>query len=281
VRSRRAYALVLVLLLALFAAALVTILLTRRGTASTAVQQQSDAYVAHHIQAGLREFIPIVLQATQRSERTTLAQGLIGFDLDFQQDLKMEVRLKDLGGAVLMSPDAVTSVRLGVMARAGLDLQQRGLAGLDYLRVFGPPRVSLHGASPEVLSALARAVDSNADGEAFARAVIDLRTEKNINPADVRTLVTKARVAGPRLELLEALVAAEPSYWWVEARVVDSQGREVLRQGGFASGALSPGFGTSAGAWVIEFWTALPRNRPFAAALEGNAQRASAAPARP
>lgn len=276
----RGYALVLVLMLALFASALVTILLTRRGSSSIAVQQQSDAYVAHHIQAGLREFIPIVLQTTQRSERTTLAGGVIGFDLDFQQDLKMEVRLKDLGGAVLMSPDAVTSVRLGVMARAGLDLQQQGRLGLDYLRVFGPPRVSLHGAPPEVLAALARAVDQNADGEAFARAVTDLRAEKNIAPADVRSLVTKARVVGPRLELLEALVAAEPSYWWVEARVVGPSGREILRQGGFASGALTPGFGTSAGAWVIEFWTALPRNRPFASALEGNAQRA-ATPAKP
>ncbi|GEM_PF-2218087 len=278
-RVARGYALVLVLMLALFAAALVTILLTRRGTSTVAVREQSDAYVSHHIQAGLREFIPIFLQTSQRSDKATLAGGVIGFDLEFDQDLKMEVRLKDLGGAVLMSPDAVTSVRLGVMARAGLDLQGQGLASLDHLRVFGPPRVSLHGAPAAVLAAVARGVDENADGAAFARAVIDARSEKNIGQADVRTLASKAKVAGARLELLEAVVAAEPSYWWIEARVLSGQGKEIMRQGGFASGALSPGFGVSSGAWVIEFWTDLPRGRPFASALESNAQRASRPPA--
>ncbi len=287
---RRAFALVLVVLLALAAAALVTVLLTRRATATVAVKRQSDSYVAHHMQAGLREFIPVFLQTSTRKQDALLAGAgtpdgaPLGFDLGLEGGLKLEVRLRDLGGSVLMSKRPGGSVRLTVMARAGLILTERGLIGMEFMRVYGPPRISLHGARREVLVALAEAIEQGADGGAFADEVIETRNKRNLTAADPRAMATKAKLAGTKLDMLEALVSVDPSYWWIEARVLNQSGREIMRQGGFASGSLGGGLGAGGAVggsgggggagWVIESWTELPRNTPFASALRAVAEGA-------
>ena len=77
----------------------------------------------------------------------------------------------------------------------------------------------------------------------------------------------KARIGGTKLDLLTAVTTADPNFWWLEARVIDPNGRELIRQGGFATGSLKPGTGTNSGSWSIELWADLPKGEPFAAAL--------------
>jgi hypothetical protein len=264
----RAFALPLVLVLILGASLLVTLLLTRRSTSRLATKQQADAYIAHHMQLGLRDFVNVFLTTTKRSKDSLLADGVVGFDLQLDQGLMMEVRLKDLGGAILASAEP-GSVRGQVLARAVLFLQERIEPDLRHVRVFGPPRVSVHGSPPEALEALALAVDPDADGRIFARELIEQRQRRDLSDVDVRNAGAKAGIAGKQLELLAALTTVDPNFWWIEARVLDRNQREIFRQGGFASGAVTKrSAGLGEGAWNIELWQALPRNQPFASALD-------------
>lgn len=274
-RAMRAFALPLVLMLVVGATLLVTLLLTRRSTSRTAVNQQSSAYVAHHLQAGLRDFVNVFLTTTKRAKDSRLADGVVGFNLDLEQGLKMEVKMKDLGGAILASADP-TSIRGGVLSKAVLALQEKRDIDLRYIRVFGPPRLSLHGAEPEALEALILAIDRKADGRAFADAVVSERAKRDLTEGDIRNFGAKARLSGTNLDLLDVLCTADPNFWWIEARVVDTSGREILKQGGFANGGLSRrSSGVGAGSWSIETWTDLPKNKPFGSSLAG--QRTTAA----
>ncbi|MFO0493350.1 MAG: hypothetical protein ACK51T_13080, partial [bacterium] len=99
------FALPLVLMLLLAASVLVTVLLTRRSSARVAVKKQSDGYVSHHIQAGLKDFISVFLSTAKRTKESNIAGGVVGFNLDLEQNLRMEVRLKDLGGSILATAE--------------------------------------------------------------------------------------------------------------------------------------------------------------------------------
>ncbi|MFN7374220.1 MAG: hypothetical protein ACK54T_10480 [bacterium] len=260
------FALPLVLMLLLAASVLVTVLLTRRSSARVAVKKQSDGYVSHHIQAGLKDFISVFLSTAKRTKESNIAGGVVGFNLDLEQNLRMEVRLKDLGGSILATAEP-GSIRGQVLGRAVVILQESKELDLRYIRVFGPPRVSVHGSEPEALAALAQAVDPACDAREFVNQIVQERNKRDLNDNDIRNAGSKARIGGTKLDLLTAVTTADPNFWWLEARVIDPNGRELIRQGGFATGSLKPGTGTSSGSWSIELWADLPKGEPFAAAL--------------
>lgn len=256
----RAFVLPLVMLLALVAASALVILFTRRSSSMLASERQSDNYVSHHFQSGLRDLVTVVLQTAQRRRDSHLTDGVLAFDVSLEQGLRMEVRLIDAQGSVLASRDPSDSIRLSVMRKAAARLIEGGLTDERYLRGSGAAKVSLHGAPREVLSALARAVDEECDGESFADAVIAERTQNDITQAKVRVLATTGKIAADKVELLEQMVVTEPTLWWARARVLDSSGKEIFAQGGLMQGALKRGSGFTASAWTAVSWGPIPQD---------------------
>src|ERR1043166_8053479 len=117
-RQRRAFVLPLVMLLALVAAAALVILFTRRGGSMLAAERQSDNYVSHHFQSGLRDIVTVVLQTSQRNPDVKLAGGAIAFNAKIDQGLMLEVRLIDAQGGVMMSDEPGESIPLSIMRKA-------------------------------------------------------------------------------------------------------------------------------------------------------------------
>lgn len=253
------FVLPLVMILALVAGAAMVILFTRRGTALTFANRQSDNYVSHHFLIGLRDTVTVVLQVSKKNQAKKLAGGVLAFDMALEDGLNLKVRMLDAEGSILIAADPGDSIRLGVMRAAANRLAEQGLTDERYLRVSGPARVSVHGAPRPVLAALAEAVDPACDADAFATAVIDARANADITVSEFRNILSTAKVSTENTELFEAMVALEPQLWWVQATVFDRNDVAVFDQGGIMQGGLKPGIGASVNAWTPIIWGPVPK----------------------
>lgn len=258
-RLQPGFVLPLVMVLSLVAASALVILFARRGSSMIAANRQSDNYVSHHFQSGLRDTITVVLQVSRRSREQKLAGGILAFDMTLEDDLILKVRMVDAQGSVVASADPGESIRLRVLRVAAGYLLDQGLTDERYIRVAGPARVSVHSAAGPVLAAVAKAVDPDCDADAFAQAVTDSREQADITAQSLRTMMQSARVKTENTELLEAMLALEPQLWWVHAKVEDRNGQPVFEQGGLMQGGLKPGIGASANAWVPIIWGPVPK----------------------
>jgi hypothetical protein len=247
------------MLLALVAGVAMVILFTRRGAAMTFANRQSDNYVSHHFQSGLRDTVTVVLQVSKKNQARPLAGGIVAFDMGLEDDLVLKVRMLDAQGSVVASSDPKDSIRLNVLRTAAMRLLEQGLTDERYIRASGPPRVSIHGAPRPVLAALAEAIDSSCDADAFATGVIEARETADITAAQLRSILSNAHVKGENTELFEAMVSLEPQLWWIQATVFDRNGKALIDQGGIMQGGLKPGIGASANAWVPIIWGPVPK----------------------
>jgi hypothetical protein len=225
----------------------------------TFANRQSDNYVSHHFQSGLRDTVTVVLQVSKKNRDKKLAGGVVSFDMGLEDGLTLKVRMLDAGGSVVASADPKDSIRLTVLSTAAMRLLEQGLTDERYIRASGPARVSIHGAPRPVLVALAEAVDPSCDADAFATAVTEARDTADITSAQFRTILTTARVKPENTELFEAMISLEPLLWWVQATVIDRNGKPLIDQGGIMQGGLKPGIGASVNAWVPIIWGPVPK----------------------
>lgn len=247
------------MILALVAGSAMVILFTRRGSALTFANRQSDNYVSHHFLAGLRDTVTVVLQVSHKNHDKKLAGGILAFDMALEDGLTLKVRMVDAQGAVVASADPGDSIRLNVMRTAASRLMEQGLTDERYIRVSGPARVSVHSAPRPVLIALAEAIDANCDADAFATGIVTARNTADITSAQFRTILGDAKVKSENTELFEAMVSLEPQLWWVQATVYDKNDKPVFDQGGIMQGGLKPGVGASANAWIPIIWGPVPK----------------------
>lgn len=253
------FVLPLVMILALVAGVAMVILFTRRGASMIYANRQSDNYVSHHFQSGLRDTVTVVLQVSRRNRDVPLAGGIVAFDMALDDGLTLKVRMLDAGGSVVASADPKDSIRLNVLRAAAVRLMEQGLTDERYIRASGPPRVSIHNAPRPVLAALAEAVDPSCDADAFATAVVDARTTADITTPQFRTILSTAQVKPENTELFEAMISLEPQLWWIQATVFDRNDKAIFDQGGIMQGGLKPGVGASSSAWVPIIWGPVPK----------------------
>jgi hypothetical protein len=273
--NTRGYVLPLVFLLVLVGTALTTVILSRRGQSRLAMERQSDAYVSHHMQLGVRDLTAVIMFAARRQPDYLLSKGELAYSLELEGGMTVDVRMRDAGGAVKMTDNPGTSIRMNMLARAVSVLNDKGLLNArntnvrQFVRGEGSPRISLHTAPREVLEALAMAVDPDGDAKGFATAIIDARKSRNIPLSEVRTLCA-GPIAPNRIELMEQMLITEPNLWWVQCLVKDSTGRAIVAQGGLMEGSLSartsgaagaglPGGGPAQVGWNVLQWGPLPK----------------------
>lgn len=247
------------MVLALVAGVAMVVLFTRRSSSIVFANRQSDNYVNHHFQAGLKDTITVLLQVCRKNHDKKLAGGIVAFDMTLDDGLTLKVRMADACGSIVASAEPGDSVRLSVMRTAAARLLEQGLTDERYIRAAGPAKVSIHSAPRQVLAALAEAVDPSCDADTFATAIMDARATADITTAQFRTIVGQAKVKTENTELFEAMITLEPLLWWVQATVVDRNGGVVFDQGGIMQGGLKPGVGASVNAWSPIIWGPVPK----------------------
>lgn len=263
--QRAAFALPLVMLVSFFAVGALAIMMERQSAVRLAVARQVDGYRQHHTQAGLRQLLSAWSQLYVYNDERRQAKGVIGVDIILDSGAtgggggKVELRLYDAQGPIRrrtvdLDPDvndvltaAAQALAGSSSSRAGSRGGQRGTSasamdglptGDDLFRDRGPGQVSLDSASPEVLAAIATAVDPSASGKAFADAVVQFRADKRIAPADVRNLTLSTGLPEEKLRLLEQCLVAEPSLWMAIATLTTPSGEVLERQGGLVLGIV-------------------------------------------
>lgn len=267
-RPRRAFAMLLVLMLGTAAASVSAFMLSRVAQMGLASRRQVDGYVQHHLALGMAEVLRSWSTNVSLRPGLSLADGPIGFDMEIDGS-RLSVRLSDAQAYPrLITPESEDSADGLVLSRAAEVLV--GELGVDrrLLRDRGPGRVSVLSAPDAVLKALVRAVAEDGDATRFAD---DLRRARQNGPITVSALDALAAGAidgTARAQQLRALFALDPELWWVEVESRGVTGQRLLHQGGLVRGRI-PELSQSAGLtgaqgqrpeWVVLSWGAIGRD---------------------
>lgn len=235
-RAARAYALPLVILVALAASLAIGIVLSRHADSHLAVNRQVLLYRDHHRQMGMQELIDrwCVTVVTRGSIRDQLGNGGLAFELVLPNGVTAKIYFEDAQGAaledlrVLHGPDAAYARRLVKL----LDEQPGTDESLARLyRQFGPAKLSVHTAEPAVLEALAQViVPQGGDGRRFVHTLIDRRDRSDLNPSDIRAIAIESGLSGDEAAAAEMMLTTQPSLWRVTAEIT-GQGIRQRAQG--------------------------------------------------
>ncbi len=231
--SDRAYALPLVVLVALAASLAIGIVLSRHADSHLAVNRQILLYRDHHRQMGMQELVDrwIVHVVTRGSVRDQLGDGGLAFELTLPQGARARVYFEDAQGSalddlrVLHGPEAAYARRL---VRLLDDLPASGTEeGRERLfRQYGPARLSVHTVDPVMLEALAQVIAPQGDSRRFARTLIDRRERAAINPGDIRSIAMESGLSAEETVAAELMLTAQPTLWRVTAEITGPGNRQ-------------------------------------------------------
>lgn len=172
----RAFALPLVILLALVGTIVATLILEFQGNQTRAEERSIDAYRAHHEQQGIAELLELWM-GIGRPQDIPPGEAL-AFEIRGPAGEIYHVEIRDGQGTLLARPGPASNPDAAPVAdayaRAAESLRDRPDAG-DLVRTHGPLKVNVNAAPREVLVALARAVDPRGPAETFADQVLERR----------------------------------------------------------------------------------------------------------
>lgn len=252
---RRAFALPMVILLALVATLAIGVILSRTGVSGTAVNQQILIYQQHHRHAGMREMVDRWLATTHGSMQDQLESDGQAFTLELPRGRRVRVLVTDGQGQVLddlrglYGPEArYTAMALEFLHRTTNADENPDLAK-QLFRKAGPAQVSINSAPPIVIEALTSAIVPGRDGQRLAREYVTRRDRQLLVLADVRSIATEMGVQNEEIAALERMFVATPTVWFVDATLATG-GRAVERSGGLieivtdAAAAATTGVGS-------------------------------------
>lgn len=257
-RGGGAFAMPLVMLLALVSSLAVIGLMSRQTESRLAVERQVTGYESHHLQQGLKELTQFWLTVSKRTDGSKLATDVVGYDMRLKDGYTVEVRLYDAQGSLLRSLDPWGAIAGDPMDAASDALVEKGKANRSNVRFRGPAKLSIHAAPPEALEALAMAVDPSASGAAFADAVVRKRMERDLTQADITEVCGVSGLKDAALTKLQNLLVAESSFWRIEATLKSRTGTILQRQGGLANGQLKQSLMGTSNSWAVLTWGPLP-----------------------
>lgn len=163
--QRRAFALPLVIVLALAASLAVVVLLERQSTATLTVRRQIDAYHSHHISFGMREMVSKWLRQFRGSVEDNLDSDGRAFSLQLPGGNTVSVYIEDAQGLALSDPSQFVGRRREILEFMSGYIQTRSRPeDVDkLLRPVGPDMICVTTAPREVLVALASAIVSEGE----------------------------------------------------------------------------------------------------------------------
>lgn len=220
---RRAFALPLVMMLALAGTLLVAVMLDRQSGQTRGLGKQIESARAFHFQRGLREIFQAWVKSVGRQQPLRNA-----IDLDGKIG---DINLADGTRITMYAYDAQGKVRADLM---GLTRQERedAHAILDALgplsparrreltREYGPLPVSIFSAPIETLSAIVDHVTGGVHSSDVLEAIINLRDDPKATSANLAKPEITQHLEDEQNEQLQRLVTASPRLWEV---VLDAQ----------------------------------------------------------
>ncbi len=260
--GRRAYALMLVMLVAFVATMTLGVILDRHSSGRLAVQRQINRYEDHHAHAGMREMVSRWLGGA-RSMDTRLDEDGLAFTLELPDRTTFDVYMMDGQDAVLTNMDSLAGARnfharqlARVMAARERQWEEEGTLEqrlerhrqdliareypvdrlpfpIGFTRRLGPSKVNVNTASEEVLSAAIDLSIVEGEPERLLRDLLAARDEEDpIDSATLRQICVGADMNQGEISTLTSVLATDTTLWAVIAVRRDWQGVPIAYSGG-------------------------------------------------
>lgn len=264
-KGRRAFALPLVMLLAVVGMIAATMIVEFQARARLAEMRQIETCREHHEQQGLVETIELWFRFGRPP--AIPGDGTIGFVIEGERHEKYRVEVSDAQGRLLDSPAGLAGLDEDVAACYQRAVQAvRGQAQPErYLRQRGPAPVNINAASPAVLDALARAVEDSGAARRFVSLVLDQRAERKIEASAMQRLISEAGINDTaQAELMAAIFTTESVLRRVEVEVRDPIRHTIARHTGLLMGE-NPRAGQAVAGnnrWAFLTWERVSQDDP-------------------
>ena len=250
-RSRRAYVLVLVVMLVLVVGVFAAVGAQRMASQSYSVRRQLDRYQAHHAARGLQDAIETWMQGQRGNDIfEALDDDGFAFELRLQGGSSVRVYLR-LGqstalGDLTLVDDDVLSDAARVLSELNAIVGEADFRRLT--RPGGPVAIDLLGAEDPVLRAVARAVtgDVNQAETLFGELSALRDNDEEPSASDLNDAAAATGLDEDRTEALTKLVTTAPELWEVTVVQRASSGEITARYAGLtllSSGRTSTGSG--------------------------------------
>ncbi|MGD1916646.1 MAG: hypothetical protein ACFCBV_10735 [Phycisphaerales bacterium] len=229
-RTRRAFALPLVVLLSMIATMAIAVMLERQG-------QQTKSTIRHmrwtqdrHLERGVREITGAWLTGASRRLDDIAGEGGHAIDLTMADGRTFRIDVEDAQGSILTIFEGVSEAELpfaegaydAILLRAPDDIT------LDaWTRQVGPAAISAMTAPEDVLAAAAMPMIGEGPAAAMARDIVLEREEaaQGVGTQWLRRIVAEYFTELDQRRSVQRLITANPSLWRLRITVLDRRGQ--------------------------------------------------------
>lgn len=240
--NARAFAMPMVLVLVVVVGMMSAVMLDRQATQRLVVQRQLNWYQEHHARLGLQEAIEAWIRSLPSgTEIGALLPGDGHFlDLELRGGDRATIYFNDRQNAVLTDLAAVDDASLdaaaAIVSAVAVVFGQDGPPD-DGLRTVGPPQLSVHSISPQLLEVAAQAITGDtSSARAFAAALIaDRNSNGGRASASAIGLAIADATSDPEIRSrLSRMFTVRPTLYYATVELRDSSiGPPVARYGGY------------------------------------------------
>jgi hypothetical protein len=235
--TRRAYAMVTVVLLSMVVGLVAAVLLERMSTQHLVVRRQLDKYRVHHFERGVREVVAAWISSLyQQPIKKMLEEDGHALDMELPDGSVAALYLFEGQGSLLATPDSLTAEQRedgAAAVRALWDIVGTDPPA-DYFRPVGPLAVSVQIAPEPVLQAIGAACGDARAGAKLARSLMEKRASgQPIADQDLAASIDSAGFDDAGKERARRLLSAKTDLWNAVIDVYGPGGRgPVVRYGG-------------------------------------------------
>jgi hypothetical protein len=270
-RSRRGFAMPIVVALGIAATLVSLVLLERHANTHRAVVRQIDGYFEHHARLGIKEMLDQWLLTTGGNISDRLLEGGLAFELAFEGGRTVRVWLEDGQGSLLRQPSGsgrtVEAARFAA-ERIALALGEDPFAprkpgqpkerhrdrrnrddtieefDRPKLRDVGPLAVSALTADFDVLVAIAEAAGAGDSGTMIAGDIVSEREDGTLSAGDIAKACEHAGVSDTTKAIIAQLLTPNPTLWRLVAESDEGRWTGLVEQASRGSGLAGSGSST-------------------------------------
>ncbi len=258
-RSRRAFALPLVVLLTLVASLSLVLVLERRSVAHRTAVRQAQTYASHHRALGVQECISQWIGTTRVRGQESISDSGLAFRLVLPKGESIDVGFEDGQGAALIDDTNLTAERRVIVRRMRQYLESLPPELTDgATRTVGPAEISIRAAPAIVIEALVYAVVSEERRDRAVEAILSRRNGGILSREDVPRALSDVGVKDEERDLVLSMLVEGPTLWHVVAEITDSRGYLLSRSGGLMDWRPEARSDLSSQAGVFLTWQDLP-----------------------
>lgn len=231
-RSRRGYALPLVLLLALVASVVMAMVLDRQRTQTLSQKRQLDQYRDDHFAKGLQETIDAWMKSVAaRPLAELLDDDGHALDMDLAGGVTLRLYAFDGQGSVLTEIAGLTGEArvtaaglVDALSKLPPELRNAG-SGFERGRLteltrrFGPMAISVNSAPEAVLNAVVRYALGDSGAGDVVTSLLNARSEKVLAAPDLSDALAKIDADTAQRSTLSRILTTQPSLYRLEARL--------------------------------------------------------------